>query len=124
MTDGINAGLQSDRLEICWQLNDEHVKRLASGFQAEPSDEKPTFVLSADEANNPVLTLPTQYTHPHYAIQIPHNINTLKQDNMPLAKSWQMAIREAMLAVIKAEYIAIAFIAHDDICCYNFSVTT
>lgn len=121
MTDGINAGLQSDRLEIIWQLNSDHVAKLNSGYIAEHSSSKPECLVFVDESNQLHIHLPTTLTEPQYAIQIPYDITILKQENMPFAQAWQLAIRKAMQAAIAAGYAVVKLDIEEAVCWYMLS---
>ncbi len=87
MTDGINAGLPSDRLEVTWVLDKPPV-RLQSVSDI-------PFLIQADAAGLPeVHALESHETG--VLIEIPASINHLKQTDLQAALAWRLALRETM----------------------------
>ena len=111
MTDGINAGLPSDRLEILWDLRHKHIKKLMQGqkLSAHPiqiSDK--VFLISADH-DQPVLNLPCDLSDPTYVIEIPFDLAALKKTSPEYARAWRLALREALQAAFAKGYSATDF---------------
>ncbi|MDQ7026267.1 MAG: GNAT family N-acetyltransferase [Anaerolineae bacterium] len=121
MTDEINIGLASDRLEALWDLNDAHVVMLANGHSCEENKEtfpEEAFLLHHKEGDIITYDESAPLMLDAYCIEIPYHIATLKKDNKPLAITWQLAIREAMLYTLAQGYIIRDFIMRDDRCWY------
>lgn len=116
MTDGINAGLPSDRVEVIWQLRNPRVRQLSEHKTPSPlltvsdiSDEQ--YLLHSIE-NRPVNSLlsPKQNT---YLVEIPANINVLKQTSQDLALAWRIALRDAFQSAFQSGYSAQDFVMID-----------
>ncbi|MEQ8678007.1 MAG: GNAT family N-acetyltransferase [Aggregatilineales bacterium] len=99
MTDEINAGLASDRLEVRWQLHDARVIASAEAGLPDniitPNDDG-TFILQADEAYEPLRATETAFEQVTCFAEVPYNINTLKRDDIEKAKRWQIGLRWAL----------------------------
>ncbi|MEP6988631.1 MAG: GNAT family N-acetyltransferase, partial [Chloroflexota bacterium] len=114
MTDGINAGLPSDRVEVIWKLRNSRVKRL-SGHKAIPpllstsniSDEH-YLLRSIDDQPISKALQPKQKI---YLAEIPASISTLKQRSKELAVAWRIALRNTFQTAFQAGYTAHDFIA-------------
>lgn len=128
MDDGINAGLASDRLEISWNLDSPRVVSLAQGPPPSPKyesfDTKQTFLVRQDGDDLAVMTPPANLTQDSYALEIPYNLNHLKQSNIQLASAWQLAIRHAMLHLLSHNYFVADFIRTNDRCWYDLQRST
>jgi len=119
MTDEINAGLASDRLEAHWSLNDARVVALAEGAPPDNSDsyDDTVFLVSMQGAQL-IGQLPSDWTEDVYFIEIPYDIGTLKKSDKSKAIAWQLAVRKAMLAAFENGYSARDFIISDGRCRY------
>jgi predicted GNAT superfamily acetyltransferase len=101
MTDGINAGEESDRLLITWQLDagrglEPELDELRRGGAVE--------ALSVGAAGEPVTTAATiSYAHV-LLCQVPDDIVALRRTDPPLARAWRMALRRAFTDAIAAGY--------------------
>ncbi len=123
MRDGLNAGLASDRLEVTWHLHDARVIAHAQGQFAPHQAVFPShFLLRADETGNPVLS--TQSTlHPAtYGVQIPGDMPRLKQTQPALARTWQLALRDAMQTALAQGYTVVDFMEQGTTCAYILQV--
>ncbi len=116
MTDGINAGLPSDRVEVVWKLKNPRVKQLSQQrppipLLAPDSDLEAHYLLHSLEGH-PVLNAlnPAQNI---YLAEIPANINVLKQTSGELALAWRIALRNAFQAAFQAGYSAQDFVGID-----------
>jgi predicted GNAT superfamily acetyltransferase len=116
MTDGINAGLPSDRVEVVWKLKNPRVKQLSQLkspsplFVADTNLERHYLLHSVD--GQPVLN-PLLSTQNIYLAEIPANINALKQTSGELALAWRIGLRNAFQAAFQAGYSAQDFINID-----------
>jgi predicted GNAT superfamily acetyltransferase len=97
MTDGINAGEESDRWLIRWQLE--------SSRPDEPDLERlrreGAVVLSVGDAGEPVETPASARV---LLCQVPEDIVTLRRSDPSLAREWRMALRRALTDSIAAGF--------------------
>ena len=97
MTDGINAGEESDRWLITW--------RLESSRGDEPDLERlrreGAVVLSVGDAGEPVETSISSRV---LLCQVPEDIVAMRRTNPSLAREWRMALRRTFTAAIGAGY--------------------
>ncbi|MCB9451780.1 MAG: GNAT family N-acetyltransferase [Anaerolineaceae bacterium] len=113
MTDSINAGLPSDRLEVTWSLNSPRVKSLAAGKPPAPltenlSDE--AFILRRAGDSRPSPTEPVSWL-PKLFIETPIDLAKLKQTDPDIAHQWRLAQRAALQLAFSRNYIAIDFVS-------------
>jgi predicted GNAT superfamily acetyltransferase len=121
MTDGINAGLASDRLEAYWELQYPHVIALANGQQESPDSlevDTQFRLVYFNEEFNVVYAMPDALTEPRYYVEIPKSIATLKQNDLELAQEWQLVVRQAITHSLSQGYIVSGFINQDNRCWY------
>jgi predicted GNAT superfamily acetyltransferase len=121
MTDGINAGMPSDRLEVEWNLNDGPVAAAALGTPPPaPTDVFPQedFLLYTDEQGRPHLRSPLSLSSRWHFVEIPYDLAALKRDNIGLAIEWQLGLRQAMQTAFAAGYRAVDFAGDSTRCWY------
>ena len=94
MSDGINAGLPSDRFEVLWHFDDK--PRLIPPKEA-------SFLLDAS------LKLLTPSEEWHF-VEIPYEIKALKAENMELAREWQLALRGVLQSAFAKGYRVVDFV--------------
>lgn len=121
MTDGINAGLPSDRLQIDWQLDTPRTAAHAAGqitplFEAAAEAATP-FALLADDANAPALP-PLTWDAPAYRVAIPLNAPLLKETQRDRLLAWQQALRQTLQAAFARGYRLVDFTTQGDQCWY------
>jgi predicted GNAT superfamily acetyltransferase len=117
MTDAINAGLASDRLEVRWLLNDERVIAAAENRPLagpEYTVDEAAFVLRAGENAALIRSPETAFAYPACFIEIPYHVNALKRSAMALAQRWQLAMRQAMLEALQQGYVIVDFVCQDE----------
>ena len=117
MTDSINLGLASDRLEALWLLNDARVIAFATGETPEKPEDIRAF-LASDGGDSAHYDLSQPLTQNVYFIEIPYDIGTLKQQDKTAAINWQLALRGAMLNMLEQGYEVYDFIMRDERCGY------
>lgn len=105
MRDGLNAGLQSDRLVAVWHLDREP--------SPAPSHALP-FLLAYDGAAF-VLDDPLPQT---VAVEIPHDLAALKRETLALAQQWQTHLRETLQSAFAAGYVLTGFVQREGRCWY------
>jgi predicted GNAT superfamily acetyltransferase len=109
MSDGINAGEESDRLLIRWRLDSPEAMAAAAGRSGEPDvqaliDDGAQVVLSVGESGEPGIPLSAppalRATSPQVGrsfvvlIQIPQDIVALRREQPALARAWRLAVRD------------------------------
>ncbi len=113
MTDGINAGLPSDRVEAIWQLRSPRVKQLSEHKTPSPllklSDIPDAHYVLRSVDNQPIFNPLSSKQH-IYLAEIPANINALKQPSSDLALAWRIALRNAFQSAFQAGYSAQDFV--------------
>jgi len=99
MMDGINAGDETDRLLIVWQLDDPRAVEAASARLPEPSDGG-NVVLSAD-GDEPRRG---ELTGDVVLCQTPEDIVSLRNADPKRAFRWRVALRETLGAALNDGY--------------------
>ena len=99
MMDGINAGDESDRLLIVWNLDDERAVEAASGHLDEPAKEG-TVALSADGDAPQRGKLSGDVV----LCQTPEDIVALRAADPRRALQWRLALRETLGAALHDGY--------------------
>lgn len=108
MSDGINAGLPSDRLEAAWLLN---TKQTVPAIH--DPDTQVDFLLSADINSFPQQTK-VALQHAVLYIEIPGDIGKLKRANLSLALEWRLAVRDAMQQAFEQGFSIVDFVSLGD----------
>lgn len=109
MTDAINAGMQSDRLEVNWFLQEEKA--------ATPPHTNAPFLLN--ERDGQPVTAPMPDPAPDVLrVSIPRNINDIKVQDMARARAWQAALRAALQRCFALGYQIVDFSREVDSCYY------
>lgn len=113
MRSAINAGLESDRLEVMWRLTSPHVEAKLTRRQQAP-EPAPGQILNPATYNDAGNLTPSDTIQPpsetgHF-IQIPTNIRAIIGTDLALATAWQQQIRYLFQAVFAAGYMAVDFI--------------
>lgn len=117
----LNAGLPTDRLEVTWQLEDPRVVRLADGAQLSPVTMRfpeENFIIRVQDGK--IIAVPPEMidSFQWYMMQIPMNINELKQENLAFATEWQMEIRNMLQHMFKRGCAVVDFVTQKDQCFY------
>jgi predicted GNAT superfamily acetyltransferase len=108
MTDGINAGEESDRLLISWRLDSQPAEASAAGRASEPPVDEllrdgAATVLSVGHAGEPVaIALPSSARV--LLCQVPDDIVALRRSDPVLARSWRLALRQAFIDAMASGY--------------------
>jgi predicted GNAT superfamily acetyltransferase len=107
MTDGLNAGEESDRLLITWQLDSPLAKAAFEGGFPEPElggllRDGAITILSVGSAGEPVVG---ELSGARVLIcQVPEDIVALRHTNPARARMWRLALRKALVAAFAAGY--------------------
>jgi predicted GNAT superfamily acetyltransferase len=106
MSDGINAGEESDRLLIRWRLDAESVEAAAGGHAPEPDLDElrrdgAEVALAVGESGEPVTAIPSARV---LLCQAPDDIVALRRADPPLARSWRLTQRKMFTEALAAGY--------------------
>lgn len=107
MTDGINMGLPSDRLEVVWKLKDQRVKKLVNGKPRLASTVPSENVLLEMRADAQPLKHGIDLSDHASYIEIPADLTRLKQISADLALEWRLALRDALQTAFAQGYSAV-----------------
>ncbi len=106
MSDGLNAGEESDRLLIRWNLDSAQAESAAAGRASEAAlddllRDGATAVLSVGQAGEPVDGSSSARV---LLCQVPEDIVAVRRADPGLAHSWRLAVRRALSAALDAGY--------------------
>lgn len=106
MTDGINAGEESDRILVRWRLDSRQAEEAAAGRPHDPTAEdlqrwEIDSLLSVGENGEPVAGSSRARV---VACQVPEDIVALRRSDPSLARAWRIAAREALTSAFGAGY--------------------
>jgi predicted GNAT superfamily acetyltransferase len=106
MTDGINAGEESDRLLISWRLDSFAAEAAAAGRGPEPRldelrHEGATELLVVGSAGEPVTRSASSRV---LLCQVPDDIVSLRRTDPSLARAWRLALRKVFTEAIDSGY--------------------
>jgi predicted GNAT superfamily acetyltransferase/predicted GIY-YIG superfamily endonuclease len=106
MTDGLNAGLPSDRLEVVWPLNTTRSETLAQGISspvANPQTEMPRLLyqISAEALCLDGTALDSAGM---CLAEIPADIAAVKRSGFDLALQWRLQLRQALQMAFERGY--------------------
>jgi predicted GNAT superfamily acetyltransferase len=105
MKDGLNAGDQSDRLLIRWQLDSERAESATAGHSLEPDVEKLSGsepIVSMGDSGEPVVKTSSARV---LICQVPEDIVALRHANPALAREWRLALRDALGGALDRGYV-------------------
>lgn len=97
MTDGVNAGDASDRLELRWELLSDRAVRAAQSRLA-PVDAAGLPVLVSEESGRPRVV----GSGARGTVQLPEDIEALRSADPAGARAWRTAVREAVQPALAA----------------------
>lgn len=120
MTDGLNTGMASDRLEAWWVLTDPRVVALAEGEykEAPVSLSESDFLLWQDADGTFQQAAPSEFDAPVYGIEVPGDLDALKAADLAHVIEWQRKARVSMLLLLDMGYTVTDFVSDDDRCYY------
>jgi predicted GNAT superfamily acetyltransferase len=106
MSDGLNAGEESDRLLISWQLDSPRAVAAAAGDAAEPDLDEliragAGAVLSVGAEGEPVEAASSARV---LICQVPEDVVELRRSDAAMARSWRLALRRALGDALAAGY--------------------
>jgi predicted GNAT superfamily acetyltransferase len=125
MTDAINAGMASDRLETWWIVDDPDVIARSDGTFRSVSVpvEEINFLLESLDGEVR-LNIPDAFTAPYYATEVPMDLDALKATRIEFAQQWQRQLRASMQAAFAARYSPMDFVTEARRCYYVWQKTT
>lgn len=106
MTDGINAGEESDRLLISWRLDSAAAEAAAAGRGPEPRlnqlrKDGAEEVLVVGTAGEPVASTSSSRV---LLCEVPEDIVSLRRSDPVVARAWRLALRKAFTEAIDSGY--------------------
>ena len=120
MTDGLNAGIASDRFQVDWWLNTRRVtwrleaeNRIALGLENYKKAGAQTLYTPETDVDLGLLFPPQASARPEEKIlllQIPPDYQTLRGENLSLAQDWRFFTREVFEEIFNTGYIITDFI--------------
>ena len=106
MGDGINAGDESDRFLIRWQLDSPEAEAAATGRASEPDVDAlkgggAAVVLEVGATGGPEIMRSRSRV---LLCQVPDDIVALRSSNPALAREWRLAVRRALGGSLEKNY--------------------
>ena len=106
MTDGINAGEESDRILISWRLDSAQAQAAAAGAPHDPAAEdlerwNIDALLSVGPAGEPVAGTSSARV---VMCQVPEDIVAMRRSDPGLARAWRLAVRNALTSAFASGY--------------------
>ena len=106
MSDGLNAGEESDRLLISWQLDSTQAEAAATGDTPDPNLEElvhggGVVALSVGPSGEPVEG---QSTARVLLCEVPEDIVAIRRSDSAMARSWRLAVRRVLGDALAAGY--------------------
>ena len=111
MTDGINAGEESDRLLISWRLDSSEAECAAAGTASEPAlddllRDGAVAALSVGTAGEPSrIQVSASLSARVLLCQIPDDIVALRHSDPALARLWRLELRATLEDALAAGYL-------------------
>ncbi len=101
MDDDINRGLPSDRVEVCWQIDQPSRQR--------PTGEVAALLIDTDADGLPVVQA-SQWDQTSYAVPVPSDLTALRRENFEAVLAWRIAVRDALVGALGRGYDAVDFV--------------
>jgi predicted GNAT superfamily acetyltransferase len=113
MDDDINRGMPSDRIEVCWQLDQPSLHSAAR---------RPKLLLRADERGYPTCD-DSAWDNDYYAAAIPADLDALRRSDRDAVLAWRMALREVLAPAFEHGYKAVDFTRNRGLYVYHLRRT-
>ncbi|MBI1257375.1 MAG: GNAT family N-acetyltransferase [Chloroflexi bacterium] len=110
MDDDINRGMPSDRIEVCWQLDEPTLHYALPG--------KPLLLLRADERGYPIKT-ETDWSQDWLTAAVPADLETLRKTDRDAVLAWRLALRETLMPALAHGYTAFDFTSNQGLYIYH-----
>jgi predicted GNAT superfamily acetyltransferase len=131
MHDALNVGLASDRFEVAWATGPDS----PAGEPVPPDDgattppPEPSFLLFHTPDEGLIQPAAVRFEIEEdadevsvepaiYAVEIPYDLQALKQQNLALAGRWQLAFRDIITRALAAAYTVTGFVVKPPRCWY------
>ncbi|HYM97449.1 MAG TPA: hypothetical protein VET26_09115, partial [Candidatus Sulfotelmatobacter sp.] len=103
MDDGINAGEESDRLLIRWDLASPRAERAAAGHRQAPGEDwligrGAVPILRVGASSEPIAAASTDARE--LLCELPEDIVEMRRTDPALARRWRLAVRSALTAAL------------------------
>lgn len=106
MTDGLNKGLPSDRFEIHWYINSNHIE--------ETKNYGTPIIINTIRTQHNLLEFGslnvTDFSSPVYGLDVPLDFQQLKSEDQSLALDWRLKTRDVFQQLFAAGYAAVQLI--------------
>jgi predicted GNAT superfamily acetyltransferase len=116
MTDGLNAGIASDRFQAEWWLNSSRVQSSAAGqpprFEWDElarAGARPVFETRLDAEGLPRVERTNEWSGETLLVEIPASISAVKTSSLELAREWRARTRAVFQSAFAGGYAAIGF---------------
>jgi predicted GNAT superfamily acetyltransferase len=113
MSEGLNVGLPTDRLEVAWWVGSKRVQERLEARRRRPVLQElldqGASILNAGRARGDGFAEPNIVQPPEgerLLVEIPARIQAIKDVSMELARAWRLNVREACEAAFAAGYTA------------------
>ncbi len=105
MEDELNRGMETDRFLAEWWLTSPRVERRIKGMSG--GDAEGCLAMEVEEQEEFRVPVGFKYNLDcdRVLVEIPANIVSIKRKNLDVAKKWQMALRDVLLAYLNRGYI-------------------
>jgi predicted GNAT superfamily acetyltransferase len=116
MTDGLNAGLPSDRFRVEWRIGSKWVRRRLAGEESRVEVEMAAPGNIPGHTTQGALTpgrLSLRADAVAIAVQIPADYQTIKATDQALALDWRLATRQIFEAYFEKGYVAADFLTSE-----------
>lgn len=107
MKDSINTGLFTDRLEAVWSVSDMEQPN-------QPNFSDAPFVVKFDGQAVQTYAINSK----NVCLEIPYDLDQLKNNNLALAMEWQQVIREMFAELFRLAYVCSGFAKNEARCWY------
>jgi predicted GNAT superfamily acetyltransferase len=111
MPDTINAGLETDRMRLRWEINSPRVADRVDGKLPTPDEERSRWSKSAPivetEVGEKGLRVPSAVSEPTGGLahlEIPFDLAAVRQHQPDSVRSWRHAVRDAFRAAFDVGY--------------------
>lgn len=113
-----HRGLGTDRFIVRWEMRDDQVERRLAARPPAPTDAATPPPVNSDNGSpkDPGFQLPDAHI---IRIEIPHDIQTLKNEHPELARRWRLSTRHAFLGYMQQGYRVRGFQRLDQRCFYR-----
>ncbi len=115
LTDGLNAGLPTDRFQVEWWIASERVQQRLAGGTASPRSGPIARANITSHTPQGLLepgVLELDASAPTVKVEVPADYQTIKSADPSLALAWRQASRQMFESYFAAGYAAIDFVSH------------